>query len=85
MSGYIACPSQEERPKCEGIDDTNAFLGYSDTATATGPQPLDFRLADNQQVRVDIVNPKANTFEVKADNPASNFAGVYQNLFITIQ
>jgi hypothetical protein len=77
------------------IDNTGAGTsGYSNNTTdpnTGGPLSLDWQdssggqLVPDQQVRVDLVNPQALLFEVNPDttNSGGNFAGVYQNLFIT--
>ncbi|HYV37174.1 MAG TPA: FG-GAP-like repeat-containing protein, partial [Gemmataceae bacterium] len=63
------------------IDDSWAVLPYSDTTVT--PQ-LNFNtLADNQQVRVDLMNPNAPLLETVLDNTATNTPGVYQNLYVT--
>src|SRR5262249_7759776 len=63
------------------IDNTNAgAAGFSEPQGGT--QTLDFNSANNQQVRVDLMNPSADPFAVGTDAGSSS-PGVYLNLFLT--
>ena len=56
---------------------------FSVSDTLLTPQ-LNFNTtADNQQVRVDLMNTSAPILETTADNSGANIPGVLQNLFVT--